>query len=848
MVFLDYFLKRADDRRNDEIWLQRIRSLVFQWPAPKTQDIDPYKALNIINSKVAAKYTKPGKRPLYVTRDIDSQIDAISKTHDLILITGNSKSGKSRTAFEAIYRLFPAQSLLVPVDGKALAEIFRLEPPINWGTDLTVIWLDDLQRFLGPGSMTPSLLNQILQTEGRFKIFSTLTSQRHSSYLDSKGDIEKDSQLILKHFQQINLASTLSPEETQRACIAYPEEPPDRLTQSLGEHLVAATELARRLATGVEVNPPGHAIMRAAIDWHRSGILRPIPEPALSMLAAQYLALSNLPHVDFTPAAFEAGLAWAREPVGHHVAMLAATNKPNQARSFAAIDFLVENTEKLGIPIPEHFWEHILTFASHADALSLGRIARRRQDHKFARSTLEFALTSSDAETISTAAFMLGAILQSEKDYSAAEQRYRQAAAVGRGDTADQAMVNLGTILLKRGDLAGAKHAFEQGACSARPDIQRKATANLGLTHLKQGNTADAERIFVEGINSGDSEIIAHSKVNLARVFMDKGQLHEAERILLDIDPAHHEAAAMGAVGLGTINLFRSELEKAETIFREVLKSAQSNANLSDAAIMAESNLGGVLLNLDRIDEAEEIYNRLSFSNEPGVSEMAKVHLGVILVRNDRPTDAEPLFQAGIKASDPSTSALAKANLGSIYKKADPREAERLLREALQSNQPDAIDIANQNLRTLLIQQDRLAEAIQLAEKASLSFQTTTATDAKIDLGILRSIMGDASGAETLLRDAVNSRLPYTSTRAEVNLGAVLAKQGRTQEATRHFRNAIKSGDPHLRSDALALLANMRFNPSLAARRLRKFQRTLESARQWRRIINSQRSSLKTGD
>jgi hypothetical protein len=120
--------------------------------------------------------------------------------------------------------------------------------------------------------MTPSLLNQILQAECHFKIIATLTSQRHSSYLDSKGDIEKDSQLILRRFHQIHLASNLSPEETQRACIAYPEERPDRLTQSLGEHLVAATELVRRLATGAEVNPPGYAIMRAAIDWHRSGI------------------------------------------------------------------------------------------------------------------------------------------------------------------------------------------------------------------------------------------------------------------------------------------------------------------------------------------------------------------------------------------------------------------------------------------------------------------------------------------------------------------------------------------------------------------------------------------------
>ena len=77
-------------------------------------------------------------------------------------------SGKTRLAAEVIKRKFPDALLVIPESGKALRELF------DGGLDPAglVVWLDDLERFLGADGLTVGLLNRL--TTGRAVVVATI--------------------------------------------------------------------------------------------------------------------------------------------------------------------------------------------------------------------------------------------------------------------------------------------------------------------------------------------------------------------------------------------------------------------------------------------------------------------------------------------------------------------------------------------------------------------------------------------------------------------------------------------------------------------------------------------------
>jgi hypothetical protein len=93
--------------------------------------------------------------PRYVPRDRDEDLEWAIASGGLVLLHGRAAAGKSRAAAEAIRRLRPGHGLLVPVDGPSLREIAER------GLEDTVIWLDDLERFLAPGGLDVGLLQRL---------------------------------------------------------------------------------------------------------------------------------------------------------------------------------------------------------------------------------------------------------------------------------------------------------------------------------------------------------------------------------------------------------------------------------------------------------------------------------------------------------------------------------------------------------------------------------------------------------------------------------------------------------------------------------------------------------------
>jgi cellulose synthase operon protein C len=91
--------------------------------------------------------------------------------------------------------------------------------------------------------------------------------------------------------------------------------------EGIGEFMIAGPLLERKLRLerhGMEPTcPEGAAVVWAAIDWQRVGMLRPIPRPALRELYEHYLTVDEP-----SDANFEQGSSWARRPVTSSAALL----------------------------------------------------------------------------------------------------------------------------------------------------------------------------------------------------------------------------------------------------------------------------------------------------------------------------------------------------------------------------------------------------------------------------------------------------------------------------------------------------------------------------------------------
>ena len=160
-----------------------------------------------------------------------------------IILVGASKSGKSRTMYEAVLQTLPESPLVVPVNEEAIGKLFSLDPPLDLHPKPGVLWLDDLDE-ARLGALTPALLDRL---GSEVVIVASMTSQRRDRITRSDSDIGRAARLALARAKKIYLDFELTDEERREAKALYPEE---RFDHSIGEPLVAADQLTARFDAG----------------------------------------------------------------------------------------------------------------------------------------------------------------------------------------------------------------------------------------------------------------------------------------------------------------------------------------------------------------------------------------------------------------------------------------------------------------------------------------------------------------------------------------------------------------------------------------------------------------------
>jgi tetratricopeptide (TPR) repeat protein len=321
--------------------------------------------------------------PAYVPRDIDGQVRESLVPGGFVLLVGDSTAGKSRAAFEAVSTL-PEHVLICPRDRKALGVA------VGWAADepRCVLWLDDLERYLGADGLMPEHLARLLSGPGHHRVVVATIRAAEQARITAdppENDIgrqtARDIRQVIGQARSIRVARMFTGAELERAsAIARDPRVADALahasTYGIAEYLAAGPELLRdwedARAASQGPHARGAALVAAAIDIRRAGFLSPIPRTLLDRVHEHYLA--DPEHARTPRERVPDAWAWATRPRAATTALLSPAG-PSRVEVF---DYLVDTIQRragfLG-RVPEDVVVEALEHASPEDADSLARTA-----------------------------------------------------------------------------------------------------------------------------------------------------------------------------------------------------------------------------------------------------------------------------------------------------------------------------------------------------------------------------------------------------------------------------------------------------------------------------------------
>ncbi|QKV73220.1 hypothetical protein [Amycolatopsis sp. Hca4] len=473
--------------------------------------------------------------PQYVPRDRDEDLEWAMASGGLVVLHGRAAAGKSRMAAEAVRRLRPGHDLLVPIDGRALRQV------VEAGLKDTVIWLDDLERFLVPGGLDVGLLQRL-----DLSVCVVATIRDHElATLRTEGAINKAAAELIASIPPSHLIAIkqhLTEAEQEQARLLQAGDP------RIGRALEAAEGFAEYLAAG----PPmlerwsvgdsplfhvGQALISAAVDCRRAGYARPVPSATLAALHRHYLPTPWRDRSDLPPVA--EGLEWAARPV------LGASSclQPRVGDGYLASDYLIDRAQEgagpLGAsPIPDHLWDTLFSLSSDQDVVSIGIGAYEASRFEFAERCFRRADAAGDERAIGWVAVAIGRMGR----FSEVKDIFRNAAGSGNRDvmipavaalafegrfddisdlvrhaitTGNQDAVLLATIMLSSNGRSAELHDLAAFAIrSGAPDV-RTITEMAAGTNLTSVQVADLARLSVE---SGSPEVVGETLTGLKRI------------------------------------------------------------------------------------------------------------------------------------------------------------------------------------------------------------------------------------------------------------------------------------------------------------------------------------------
>jgi tetratricopeptide (TPR) repeat protein len=678
---------RSATVQEDVKWAQQVRELLALHPGPDGQlpllsSLSPYK-LGASPSRYGDADHR-GSDP-YVPREIDKQLDAALREKPFVLVVGDSKAGKSRTAYEAARRFtrdgtWHDPAVLVPKKVAAVEKILNLEPPLNWPKP-ALLWLDDLTE--GElDDLTPDVLDRLAN---QVIVLGTITALRYERVSDDDSDIGRNTRQILTRSRKVRLDAELTDGELNEAHASYPDE---QFKAGIGEQLVGANKLLERYDNARQgAEPHSWAITQAAIDWVRMDVGRPVRQSELAALYPLYLAVvrpTAEPQSDLS-----APLEWACKPVGSRLALLQHLSIGGEA-SYLPFDYLVDIADgqhgRPPQPISDSAWDQLPLLATPEEMLRVGNSAHFRDLLKPAMRLFQAVIDSCDAEYAGKAAYNLGLLRGKQGDISGAQDAYQKAIDSCDAEYAGKAAHNLGRLLHKQGDISGAQDAYQKAIDSGHPDAAGRAANNLGRLLEERGDITGAKATYQKAIDSGHPEYAGKAAYNLGLLRGKQGDISGAQDAYQKaIDSGHPEAAGRAALHLGRLLEEQGDISGAQDAYQKAIDSGHP-----EIALIARWHLGQLRRKQDDISGAQDAYQKAIDSGHPEVAGGA-YNLALLLNLQGDIAGAKAAYQKAIDSGHPDVTGRAAFHLGRLlHKQGDIPAAKAAYQKAIDSGDQTA--------------------------------------------------------------------------------------------------------------------------------------------------------------
>jgi hypothetical protein len=692
----------------------------------------------------------PTELPAYVPRDLDADLraalTAAAGHGGLVLLVGRSSVGKTRALFEAVRAVVPEWWLVHPADAGEVAGFAGAPTP------RTVVWLDELQRYLD-GGLSAAVVRGLITA--RVLLAATLWPHEYGARtvprLPGQPDAYSNDRELLGFAHVIDVPDGFSAAERRRAEVLATDpririalDSPDA---GFTQVLAAGPELVRWWESAPDRY--GQAVITAALDARRVGTQAPLSPALLAAAAPAYLTSAEQA---------TAPPDWLDRAIGYAITQLhgaTATLSPvpagmSRVAGYTVADYLHQHARRVRrtVQLPDRAWQALVDHHDPDDAIRLGDSAARRGRYRFAEALYRRAADEGDRRGV------LGLIdLLADRNQTG---RLRRLAAAGD----PYAAARLADLLAEQGRAEDALAVFRALADAGDQD------AEVRLADLL------AEHGRVEELRERAGTGHPDTALRLAELLADRGGTEEA---LVIFGQRAQAGDPYATVRFADLLAAQGRTDDALVIFRR-------RAEAGDA--YAAGRLDELLAAQDRLDELR----RRIDAGDP----FAAGHLARRLADQGRTEDALTVFRQLAGAGD-GYAANRLADLLAAHGRLDEALVHyRRLAEGGNNYAADRLDA--------LIPSELRIDELRRAAAGSDAGGAEPDPDAADRLADLLARHGRTDEALAIFRGRTEAGDPYAADR----LDELLAERGRIDE----LRQRADAGDPFAAGQLAGLLAD----------------------------------------
>jgi len=454
--------------------------------------------------------------PEYVPRDIDTaehgvqdKVAAAAERGGFVLLVGGSSVGKTRTAVEAVTALLPGWWLVHPAGPAEVAALAQVP------SSRTVVWLDELQRYLdGEHGLTGGVVRALLNAPHPAVIIGTLWPDQYAAYaaLPAPGgaDPHAREREVLDLADVIRVGSEFSPAEQDRARSAAARDPRLQVAlesagYGLTQTLAAAPQLVARWEDARTASPYAWAVLTAAMDVARLGARAALSVGLLREAAPGYWTSQQ--QAEAPDNWFEQAMAYATQKLHGAAAALSPEGAgTGQVAGYSAADYLIQHVgrERRRVRVPASTWDAVV---DRDCSVLLAEWLEERGDLAGAAQVLRTWADAGDRDAIWRLARLLKRLgdLDGLRAWADAGER--------------TAGMRLAELLKERGDLDGLRAWADAG--------DPYAAGGLAGLLEERGDLDGAAQVLRTWADAGDR----HAAVQLARLLEKHGDLDGAAQV-----------------------------------------------------------------------------------------------------------------------------------------------------------------------------------------------------------------------------------------------------------------------------------------------------------------------------